>query len=268
MTCNDPSIQHLKEFGYNIFRLPRADASPLELLTKSGSELARLGHVVDVFESNGGAIPGIKLGRPGVAISGKQTGNLDLGLGLNFLGAIIGAFGGNLGVKALYRQARSIVFTYDAVDEESIAPTHLDSFLSVASVRQDVRTIGRLLDADDIYVFTSVLRTKRIGVEAFASDGKALKLDVPLAQSGVGAQVGVNADRASQSRLIYEGNVSLAFGFQAVRLIYDKGQYQLFKIVPPGSVASRGLRRGATKPKKAEPVVLSTETSLVRISGF
>jgi hypothetical protein len=40
--------------------------------------------------------------------AGKETGKLDLGLGLNFLCAVIGAFAGNLAVKAMYRQARSI----------------------------------------------------------------------------------------------------------------------------------------------------------------
>ncbi len=42
----------------------------------------------------------------------------------------------------------------------------------------------------------------------------AVKLAVPIAQSG-------DAQRAS--RLIYEDKIPLAFGFQAVRLIYGKG---------------------------------------------
>lgn len=267
MTCNDPSIQHLKQFGYNVFRLPRADAGPLELLTKSGNELTRLGHLVDVFESDA-ALPAVKMGQPGVAISGKETGKLDLGLGLNFLGAIIGAFGGNLGVKSLYQQARSIVFTYEAVEEESIPPAKLDAYLSGASVRSDVRTISRLLDSDEVYVFTSVLKTKRIGVEAFASNGGSLKLDVPIAQTQVGGQVDIAADRKRESRLIYEGKVALGFGFQAVRLIYDKGQYKLFKIVKPGALATRARGRSAAAARPDRDAMLTTEGPLVRIGGF
>ncbi|HEY5894240.1 MAG TPA: hypothetical protein VIT91_13525 [Chthoniobacterales bacterium] len=268
MTCNDPSIKHLKQFGYNVFRLPRADAAPLELLTKSGSDLTRLGHIVDVFDTDGGALPGIKIGTPGIGISGKETGQLDLGLGLNFLGAIIGAFGGNLGIKALYRQARSIVFTYEAVEEESVSPASLDAFLVNARVRNDVRTISGLLDSDDVYVFTSVLKTKRIGVEAFASDGVALKLDVPIAQTGVGGQVEVATDRNRESRLIYEGKISLAFGFQAVRLFYDQGQYQLFKIVAPGAVATRAHGGAANRAPIDSDAMLTMDAPLIRISGF
>jgi hypothetical protein len=43
---SDPFVKALKSVGYNIIRLPEADARPLQLFYQNGKSLERLGKLV------------------------------------------------------------------------------------------------------------------------------------------------------------------------------------------------------------------------------
>ena len=51
MSRPDQSITFLKQFGYSVFRVPRASAQPLEVLDRNGKDLTRLGSVTDLITS-------------------------------------------------------------------------------------------------------------------------------------------------------------------------------------------------------------------------
>lgn len=267
MACQDPSLTLLKQFGYNVLRLPRPDAAPLDLLSRSGKELARLGPIRDVFKP--GAVPPPKINRAqaGVKISGQKTGKLDTSLGVTLLSTFISALGGNAGVKASYRRAHQIAFTYEEVIEESIDITKLDAFLSAAAVRENLFTINRLLESDDVYIFTSVLKTNKLGVEAYTSSGQAIELDVPVIQQAAGGQLKVSGEKKNDAKILFEGNVPVAFGFQAVRLFYQDGHFRM-KTAEPGSVAARALpgKRGARKPAALAPEQFVADAPLLTIT--
>ena len=50
---SDPFIQALKSFGYLTVRLPKADIAPLQILSKNGKDLERLGFLEKLLMTGG-----------------------------------------------------------------------------------------------------------------------------------------------------------------------------------------------------------------------
>ncbi len=263
MSCNDPTIRHLKRYGYNVLRLPRADALPLEILSRRGSELTRLGRLGDILANESIGLPAIQLGAPGISISGKQTARMDIGLGVTMLGTILAAMGGDVGVKAQYRQARSIALSYENVAEEKVDLTRLDTFLSSAVFREVGNTILELLEADKIYVFSSVLRAKEFGIAAYDESGTAIKLDVPVVQAMIGTHLEVSTAASNESKLVYKGAQELTFAFKAIQLVYEDGAFRRFRPASAGSVVAASVA-----PIDDEDAPLATDSALIQVSGF
>jgi len=244
MVFSDKFITHLKSFGYCAIRLPRANLKPLQILTKGkGKDLDPLGDLTTVFTAGSNIqLPEIQQDMA-ECISGQSSSDLKLGIGLSILGSIIGAMGGSkLGLDAKYQQAESIAFEYRDVVVESVAVANLDQYLADADVSPFSRYVTELLDSDDVYVTTSTIKSKKFTVDAKSSRGANVRLSVPEIQGVVGGSVKVSAHENSSSKLTYEGNVPLVFGFQAVPLFYEKGCYTAFEPLEP-KVAMRDLER-------------------------
>jgi len=243
MFFSDKFITYLKSVGYSPIRLPKTNLRPLQLLTKKGKDLDRLGDLSTVFTA-GSNIPLPEIKEDIAAtISGQRSSDLKIGVGLSILGSIIGAMGGSkLGLDATYQQAKTIAFEYRDVIEESVDVAKLDQFLADADTNPFSRYVTELLDSDDVYVTTSTIKSKRFTVDAKASRGVDVRLNVPEIQGVVGGSVKVSGHENSASKLTYEGNVPLVFGFQAVRLFYERSRYTAFEPLEP-KVAMRDLER-------------------------
>ncbi len=131
MSRPDQSITFLKTFGYSVFRVPRPSAQPLELLHRNGKDLTRLGSILDLL--TGGAVPLPTVhrdDRPGVDIEGTESSKINVSIGLSILGAFIGALGGgNLGLTAGFKRAKTVTFKFVAVTEDSIDVLALEQFI-------------------------------------------------------------------------------------------------------------------------------------------
>jgi hypothetical protein len=66
-----------------------------------------------------------------------------------------------------------------------------------------------------------------------------VSVDVPVIQQAVGGTVTVGGSSATDARVTYEGRVPLVFGFQAVRLFYEKRAYTVMK--PAQGVVAKAL---------------------------
>ena len=233
MSCNDPYLKALRSFGYNVIRLPKADVAPLQLLTRNGSALGRIGDLSTVILPRGAvALPAVKRDTPAASLSGQRSGTLSVGVGLSVLGSIIGAMGGSkLGLDLAYKNARSVIFEFQDVLEDRIEVASLDQYLSDADVSPFSTHVGQLLDADQIYVTTATLKSSKIAVEARGVKDEGLDLSVPEIKGVVGGNVKVGASSASASTITFEGSLPLVFGFQAARLVYDGGRYQRFELL-------------------------------------
>ncbi len=257
MLCTDPLLTLLKDQGYCVIRLPKADVAPLLILSRQGNELDRLGELSAVLQAGKNVpLPPVRHTET-ATISGKRTGEIGVGLGISILGSYIGAMGGSvLGLDLKYQQASTLSFEFSEVSEDSIEVVRLDQYLSDADVSPFSRHVAELLDADEIYVTTAVLKSQQFTVEGKTEDGAGVGLKVPEIQGIVGGNLQVSGKEEVTSKIVYRGKVPLSFGFQAVRLIYENGTYQSFKAVSAGGVVMRGVN---------QPETLRSDATFVRL---
>ena len=147
MPCRDKTIDYLKAYGYNVVRLPKADLRPLELLFGDHRGLDRFGELSTVLVGDGTVpLPPVCRDMPAPKISGQHSSELKVGFGLSILGNIIAAMGGsNLGLKATYSAAATIVFEFSDVYENRVEVAALDRYLASTDVDPLSRTGPRYL---------------------------------------------------------------------------------------------------------------------------
>lgn len=226
----DPALTYLSSFGYNVIKLPKSDFSPLMVLARSNKSLQRVGQLTSVFKPGASPLPTISANNAAASISGQRSSDLKVGIGLSILGGLISALGGStLGLSASYQKARTIAFELADVVEDRVDFGQLDAFLADADGQPFSPTISRLLEDDEIFVTTAVLRSNKVLVEGKTEGGHGLALDIPIVQQAVGGKLELKLASGSQSKIYYEGDQPLAFGFQAVRVIMENGVFQYAK---------------------------------------
>lgn len=268
MSRPDQSLVFLRQYGYSVFRFPRASAQPLELMHRDGKDLTRLGMLPDLVEA--GAISSLDVRReasPGIDIEGKETSRVNVAIGLSILGSFIGALGGGkLGLDGAFKNARTVTFEYTGVMEDAVDILHLEKFIKAGKVSSLIPTgtLEKLLD-DEVYVLTSVLKTKKIVVTAQGEGGAAVGVDVPVVRQAVGANLKVDAASNRESRMAFEGPLPVAFAFQAVQLVFDEsGEFLTTQQIPAGDSAARSLRQPADMRPNRGPIFLEARGAFVR----
>ena len=244
--CKDPFVTYLKSFGYNALQLPRANVSPLQVLAKSGKDLNWLGDLSDVFNvQTAEVLPLIERDVVASSISGQRSGEVSIGVGLSLLGGVISALGGSkVGLDVGYKRATSAVFEFPEVLSDTVSVVKLDRFLGASDVNPNAVSVGKMLEADQIFVITSTIKSRKYTVVAKDKSGVDVAFDVPVIQNAVGGDVKVSAGGDRTGKVTYEGATPLVFGFQAVQLFYEKGAYTAFEPVAAGTVTARGLGTG------------------------
>jgi hypothetical protein len=113
MFCSDSHVAALKKQGYSIFRLPRADIGPLQLVTRVGHRYERIGQLSSLLTSSTCEEPHIHRDTRCAAIGGTVTRRIDAGLGLHMLDDIVGAMGGtSASLDVLFRGVNKIAFEF------------------------------------------------------------------------------------------------------------------------------------------------------------
>ena len=249
--CSDPAITYLKEYGYSVLRLPRADYPPLQILARDGSDLVPVGLVTTVMVPGADVqVPKVRTDTPAASINGQKTSDISLSIGLDILGTVIGAMGGGkLGLEAKYERARSVAFEFTEVMEDKVQIAELDQYLGGSDINPRSVHMRTLLEADEIYVVTSTLKSSKVSVEAKSKSGGSLDVSIPEIKEVVGGKVKVSGSAERASKVTFEGSVQLVFGFQAVKLFYENGRYTAFEPLGAGEMASRALSR-ATLPNR------------------
>lgn len=235
---SDPMLSLLKDFKYNVVRLPRTDIRPLQILEKQGNSLAILGDLSDFFDAGSVPIPQIGPDLQASFIEGKRSNSLKLSVGLSLLGGIIGAMTGTqakLGVG--FEKASNLVFHFDDVKVNNIKPVDLSKFLLAASISPS--GFGQQIEGDQLYVINSTIKSAKFTAEAQNSSGKSVDVDVPVIQQAVSGSVGVKTTGTNQSQVTFEGTTPLVFGIQALRMEFKNGKFVQFKSV---DATSAGLK--------------------------
>lgn len=228
MRCNDPAITYLKQHGYNVIRLPRADIHPLEMVVSANGRFERIGSLSTAITSSISA-PTFKQDITCAGVSGQRTGSLRLGIGLAMLNDIVAAMGGSsFDVSAEFHGVKRISFEFIDVLEDSIDIAELDQYLAAGEVNPLSRHVGHLLDRDDICVIASVIKSARLLVR---SNGER-NAQATLGEASRGT---LKLKTLSSDTILFEGPHPLVFGCKAVRLQYDDGQYRAFSHIAPGT---------------------------------
>jgi len=269
MSRPDQSITFLRGYGFSLFRFPRASAQPLELMHRDGKDLTRLGMVPDLVMSGELGPPDVRRdASPGIDIEGKETSKVNVAIGLSILGSFIGALGGGkLGLDVAFNAARTVTFQYTGVMEDAVDVLSLEKFVKAGRISPHIPpgTLEKLLD-DEVYVVTSVLKTRKIVVSAQGERGADVKVDVPIIKQAVGGTVNVDAASGMESKIAFEGAVPVAFAFQAVQLVFDdSGEFLTTEQLPAGDAAARALPPGPRHGPR-HPVFLETRGAFARVA--
>jgi hypothetical protein len=104
--------------------------------------------------------------------------------------------------------------------------------------------VGKLLDADDVYVTTSCIKSKKFSLDATSESGTKVGVDVPIVSQIVGGSIMVSSGSGGTGKVTFEGGTPIVFGFQAVRLYFDNGRYTAIK--PAAGMAARALSAAPT----------------------
>ena len=116
MGSADPVLSLLKDFSYNVVRLPRTGIRPLQILEKQGNDLVVLGEVPDLFRAGAAALPPVSMDEQAAFINGKRTRDLTISVGLSLLGNIIGAMTGTkVKLDLGYKRASALAFEFQDV---------------------------------------------------------------------------------------------------------------------------------------------------------
>jgi len=256
MGNSDPVLSLLKDFRYNVVRLPRTNIRPLQLFEKQDKDLVFLGEIPKLFKAGpNGPLPVIGPDEQAAFINGQRSRDLNISVGLSILSGIIGALGGGtLGLNVGYKKASALSFEFDDVKVNQIDRLDLSRFLTNATIDQAVGPPAKLVEADKVYVVTSTIKSKKFTTEAKSSSGVSVGVDVPVIQNAMSGSVSVKSEGSNQSKVTYEGNVPLVFGFQAIRLIFEAGRFVEAKPVGATETGMKAVGEGE------EPEMLTTDS--------
>lgn len=250
--CIDSSTKFLKKLGYNVVRLPRAGIAPLQLIGVQRGEALELGTLDKLIVSSSAPSPTLKLDESVSSIDGQRSSALSANIGLNVLGGIIGAMGGNLGIDAAYKGAKTITFQYANVFGDSIAPLDAGRYLRDATVDIGNKIVEQyVLGNGRLYLITRTIKSKKFRVEAKSSSGGSVGVDVPVLQQVAGGKVKIEIDTSGSNAVTFEGEVPLIFGFQCLDVGVRDGVLSL-ENTASGSIA---MAAGA----EPSPIQLATD---------
>ena len=221
MLCKDSSTDYLKNLGYNVVRHPRSGITPFGVIGRMGKAVNYLGHIQYLLADPPDSFPAIN-SVPAADVNGKNSDALKLGVGLNILGNIIGAMGGNLGVTTSYTDAERIQFKFVDVMEDSLPLLQFGSTIKDSTVDIDHPIIEPYIEDGELLMISSIIKSNKIKVEYQKDNGVGAKVEVPVIQDIVGGNVEVETSSGSTSSVTFTGKAQLAFGFRAYRIGLDK----------------------------------------------
>jgi len=243
MSRPDKCITYLRERGYSVVRMPRSDLRPLQTLLRTGKkDLARLGELSTITTAGSNPLPSVSVDNTAPDdISGSATSSIKVEIGLQILGSIIGALGGQpMGLGTVYHNAKTLTFKFEDVLEDHVDLDKLDRYLSLASIKADQKMVLDALIDDAVYVITSVIKTAKITVNAHIDKNAGASVAVPTIQEIASANLSVDTTGARDGTLVYRGKSPIIFGFQATQLFYgDDGAYTTTNPLDAGKMAAK-----------------------------
>jgi hypothetical protein len=211
----------LKDYGFNVVRLPRRDLRPGDVLRRTkGSFDEKVGALAMVFTSDEDQ-PQPSVGEPVAGIGRTIEKKVETKLGLRVLGALLGAGAASkLGIDLEAKRATNLAVTYEDVDHDSIAVLELDAWIQAARSKLTGQS-AIWLNGDQLAAVTAVLRTSKLSIVAERSNGASIDLSIPDIEGIIGGQAGAGVESTSGTKVTFTGPDAIAFGFQAYVMKFE-----------------------------------------------
>ena len=266
MGSKDPILELLKEYSYTAVRLPRTGIEPLQVLQKQGNDLIILGELRELMEPNSTPYPTISADKQAGFINGKSSRELKLAVGVSMLGNLIGAMTGTkLKLNPAFGPARSMSYQFDDVMMKDVNQIELSKYLGTSRLAAGLDSIKLLVEAGELFVITSVIKSKKFTATAQDANGASVPIDVEVLKGMAGGSVNFKVERADESRVTFEGPDQLVFGIQAAQIEYTDGRITGLKQIKATGSAVRGLPDvGSTKPAYA---MLETDAPFIKLGS-
>jgi hypothetical protein len=228
--CRDPLVVELHNLGYSLISLPEARTSPLDCFARQGKELFRLGRLGDLFTAGKNGEPTITPNTDVAGLNITRSSMLDSGLGFAMLSQWIGNAKAN--ISGTLKRSAKFSFEIKDVKKDSIDLKPLDDFLLSASLNFEGPTVQQMLEGDEIYVVTSILKARSLAVATASGGLIEPKVELPESMGlGVSVDAQLKIQRDSDNSLAFVANNDpLVFAFQAVQLCFHKGAYRSLRL--------------------------------------
>jgi hypothetical protein len=227
--CRDDATTYLKRLGYNVVRHPREGIQPLDLIGQQRRSTNYLGGIDRLITEPSGSPPTVERDLVAADVNGRSSSELNLSVGANVLGAVVGAMGGNLGVNTAYTNARSVEFQFRDVLQDRVAPLDVGNYLRDGNVDASNPVLREyILGNGHLHLITETIRTKQLTVSYQRSEGVAAKVEVPVLQELVGGNVEVKMEAQAEGKVTFEGPDYLAFGFRCYEIGVDGPYLRMF----------------------------------------
>jgi len=262
MICKDTLVTFLKQYGYNLMSFPKEDIRPLDLFTKNGGALEKIGKVEHIFAAGMAElpIPSIMENLHTANISQMQSDSVNTKLGISLLSNILTGMGmKDLGITHQFGKARSLMFQFNDVFEDKIELIELDSFLSAAKILNIGNNTQKLMQKNELYVITSVLKSNSISIHTGESKSLDISTEVSDCLDIVSGNIGISFSSENKSEITFSGQKQLVFGFRAIRLFFENGYYTAYDIT--SNVVGRNIE-GADEEARSEYAIEEAFTTL------
>lgn len=250
--CTDDSTTFLKGLGYNVVRHPREGIRPLDLIGRQSGSVDHLGPLNLLITQPPGPLPKIDMDAEGAKIQGQASSKLDFSVGVDVLGAVIGAFGGNLGAAVGFTNARKMQFVFENVRSDFVLPLEVGNYLRDGAVDAGNLVLRQyVMGNGSLFLITRIVKSKKFTVVFERSNNVAASVNVPVIQNVAGGSVKIEADSQRSHVISFEGDRELTFGFKCFEVGVVNGELSLIA-GKEGAVALSA----APEPEKVPPVIL------------
>jgi hypothetical protein len=225
MLCPDPLVGAFKRYGYSVVRLPSSEFCPLLLLESDSRHSA---HAFGPVASNlpplaSQPLPTLHRDAPGPDLDIKATNEVSGKVAAGFLGPVLAALGADASASVSLSSARSVVITLRDVRRDWVSLGEIAEYLESGTGTGSAH-VQAAAARGALFVVTAVLKSDQFSVGVDRSVAEELSTKAPGA-GPVTVYADLKAAVSGSTTVSFKGGVSLSFAFQAIKLLYEDGQY-------------------------------------------
>ena len=214
--CRDRSTQYLRQFGFNVVRLPSAEIAPLQVIGTTRETVGIIGEISDLVVGDAFEPPEIKRDLDMPNISGRRTSKMPIAISGEVLNGLAASLGFSGRASAGFASAYALEFQFESVKRDAAKLNAIGSYLQGSEIDWDHLILKTyLLGNGRLYVIRDVIKSRSFSVAAYDKKGQALEVNATAVQNLGGGSISIAHDQAASNSIRFEGTTDLIFGFIA-----------------------------------------------------